>query len=103
MPNPHKTYSLEESGAFMEVLEIEPYASGPLDGLRFAVKDVIDLGGHVTGCGNPDWARTHPGGRGQRRRASTSCSWPGPAASARPSATNWPSAWTGRIFSTAPP
>ena len=60
MPNPRKTCSLEESGAFIEVMEIEPYASGPLDGLRFAVKDVIDLAGHQTGCGNPDWARTHP-------------------------------------------
>ncbi len=60
MPNPRKTYSQEESGAFVEVLQIEPSASGPLDGLRFAVKDVIDLSGHKTGCGNPDWARTHP-------------------------------------------
>lgn len=29
---------------------------GPLDGLRLAVKDLIDLEGHVTGAGNPDWA-----------------------------------------------
>ena len=60
MSTSRKTYTLEESGAFIEVMEIEPYASGLLDGLRFAVKDVIDLGGHQTGCGNPDWARTHP-------------------------------------------
>ena len=60
MSTPRKTYSLAESGAFVEVLQIEPYASGPLDGLRFAVKDVIDLAGLKTGCGNPDWARTHP-------------------------------------------
>ncbi len=33
--------------------------SGPLDGLTFAVKDLFDLAGHVTGCGNPDWSRTH--------------------------------------------
>ena len=57
---PAKPISLEESGAFVEVLQIEPSGSGPLEGLRFAVKDLIDLGGHQTGCGNPDWARTHP-------------------------------------------
>lgn len=34
-------------------------AGGALDGLRFAAKDLIDVAGHVTGCGNPDWARTH--------------------------------------------
>jgi len=60
MPTPRKTYSVAESGAFVEVMELEPYASGPLDGLRFAVKDLFDLGGYKTGCGNPDWARTHP-------------------------------------------
>lgn len=34
-------------------------ADGPLKGLRFAVKDIIDVEGVVTGCGNPDWFRTH--------------------------------------------
>ena len=33
--------------------------TGVLDGLRLAVKDVFDVAGHVTGCGNPDWQRTH--------------------------------------------
>lgn len=32
---------------------------GPLQGLSFAAKDIFDIAGHVTGCGNPDWARTH--------------------------------------------
>lgn len=32
--------------------------SGPLDGLRLAVKDLIDVDGCVTGGGNPDWARS---------------------------------------------
>lgn len=32
---------------------------GPLQGLRFAAKDLFDIEGHVTGFGNPDWARTH--------------------------------------------
>lgn len=33
---------------------------GPLAGLTFAVKDLYDVAGVVTGYGNPDWARTHP-------------------------------------------
>lgn len=33
--------------------------SGPLQGLSFAAKDIIDVEGFVTGCGNPDWFRTH--------------------------------------------
>lgn len=32
---------------------------GPLAGLTFAVKDLYDTAGEVTGYGNPDWARTH--------------------------------------------
>jgi len=34
-------------------------ATGPLAGWTFAAKDLFDVQGHVTGCGNPDWARTH--------------------------------------------
>lgn len=30
---------------------------GPLSGLTFAAKDVFDVGGFVTGAGNPDWRR----------------------------------------------
>ena len=37
-----------------------PLGRGVLDGLRFAVKDLIDVAGTVTGGGNPDWAATHP-------------------------------------------
>lgn len=32
---------------------------GPLAGMRIAVKDNFDIAGHVTGCGNPEWAATH--------------------------------------------
>ena len=32
---------------------------GPLAGLTFAAKDIIDVAGHVTGCGNPDWLASH--------------------------------------------
>jgi amidase len=35
-------------------------AGGPLAGLTFAAKDLFDVRGFVTGCGNPDWAATHP-------------------------------------------
>jgi amidase len=59
MPDPEKPLTVAESGAFVQPLKIEPTGSGPLDGLRFGVKDLIDIEGYVTGCGNPDWARTH--------------------------------------------
>ncbi len=34
-----------------------PTASGPLDGLTFGVKDLIDVAGTKTGGGNPDWLK----------------------------------------------
>lgn len=34
-----------------------PTASGSLDGLTFAVKDLIDVAGTPTGGGNPDWQK----------------------------------------------
>jgi len=33
--------------------------AGPLAGTTFAVKDVIDIAGSITGFGSPDWLRTH--------------------------------------------
>jgi amidase len=48
------------SDAFMERFAVEPTGRGPLDGLRVAVKDLIDVAGHRTGCGNPRWLETHP-------------------------------------------
>lgn len=33
--------------------------SGPLKGLTFAVKDLYDIEGHVTGGGSPDWLDSH--------------------------------------------
>jgi amidase len=35
-----------------------PSASGPLNGLTCAVKDLIDVAGTRTGSGNPDWLKT---------------------------------------------
>ncbi len=49
-----------QSGAFVDTFTVEPTGSGPLDGLTFAVKDLIDVAGHRTGCGNPTWLATHP-------------------------------------------
>jgi amidase len=37
---------------------MEPTAAGPLSGLTFAVKDLIDVAGTRTGGGNPDWLTT---------------------------------------------
>jgi len=45
--------------AFVEEFIIEPTANGVLNGLTFAVKDLIDIAGKVTGCGNPSWRETH--------------------------------------------
>lgn len=50
----------EGSGAFVQKVTIEPKGSGLLNGLRFAVKDLIDLKGYATSCGNPSWRDTHP-------------------------------------------
>jgi amidase len=35
-------------------------AAGPLAGATFAVKDIFDIEGTVTGRGNPDWLASHP-------------------------------------------
>lgn len=59
MADPGKITAVE-SGAFVQLLKLNPTGSGPLNGLSFGVKDLMDIGGYVTGCGNPDWARTHP-------------------------------------------
>src|SRR5262245_54225341 len=40
--------------------EAGPTGSGPLDGLRFAVKDVFDVAGQRTGFGQPTWLATQP-------------------------------------------
>ncbi len=47
-------------GAFFQPnITFLPKASGTLDGLTYAVKDVYDLEGHVSSAGSPDWKRTH--------------------------------------------
>lgn len=53
-------------GAFVERFQIlpppqpaPPKAPHPLTGLSFAVSDLFDINGFVTGFGSPDWERTH--------------------------------------------
>jgi amidase len=52
--------TVAQSNAFVTTFDLPPTRSGPLDGLRFAVKDVIDVAGFKTGCGNPTWRDSHP-------------------------------------------
>src|SRR5262245_53067623 len=59
MPPAGKYVSIEDSRAFVECFSVAPTAEGPLSGLTFAVKDLIDLAGRTTGGGNPTWAKTH--------------------------------------------
>ncbi len=54
------TITVNESNAFVTTFDVSPTGSGPLDGLCFAVKDVIDVAGCKTGCGNPTWRDSHP-------------------------------------------
>lgn len=52
----------DSTGAFIPGPPVQraPLGQGRLSGLRFAAKDLIDVAGTVTSCGNPDWAQTHP-------------------------------------------
>jgi amidase len=52
--------TVAQSNAFVTTFDLSPTSSGPLDGLRFAVKDTIDVAGFKTGCGNPTWRDSHP-------------------------------------------
>lgn len=51
----------EEVGAFIPngQFEVSGLGAGNLVGLRFGVKDFIDIQGHTTGAGNPRWLETH--------------------------------------------
>lgn len=52
--------TVAQSNAFVTTFDLSPTGDGPLDGLRFAVKDTIDVAGFKTGCGNPTWRDSHP-------------------------------------------
>ncbi|WP_315719814.1 MULTISPECIES: amidase [unclassified Bradyrhizobium] len=61
-PTFHRGHLVQDTlGAFIPgaIIRRAPHRSGPLSGLTFAVKDLFDVAGEVTGCGNPDWAATH--------------------------------------------
>lgn len=51
----------DDLGAFLPGagIRLTGAGGGPLGGLAFAAKDLFDVQGFVTGCGNPDWSRTH--------------------------------------------
>lgn len=67
MSGPGDPRSNDDFGAFVPEprTRIEPTGSGPLNGLTFVTKDLIDIAGTVTGGGNPDW-------HGQQTPAATS-------------------------------
>ncbi|NNK77599.1 MAG: amidase, partial [Litoreibacter sp.] len=45
--------------AFKEEFTLPGASKGPLAGTTFGAKDLFDTEGRITGCGNPEWARTH--------------------------------------------
>jgi amidase len=47
-------------GALVECFTLPPLQGGVLDGLSFAVKDNIDIGGRQTSFGSPSWRAAHP-------------------------------------------
>ncbi|CAJ1963481.1 unnamed protein product [Sphenostylis stenocarpa] len=53
----------EDFGAFVERFELlpipQPDQTQALSALTFAIKDIFDVKGYVTGFGNPHWKRTH--------------------------------------------
>ena len=47
------------SNAFIEHFDLPPLCEGILDGLKFTVKDNIDLAGYRTSYGSPTWRDAH--------------------------------------------
>lgn len=54
------TPATDPSGALVEQVDLAPLRQGPLDGLKFTVKDNIDLAGYKTSYGSPAWRDAHP-------------------------------------------
>ena len=50
----------DSSAGLIEPLDLAPLRKGLLDGLRFTVKDNIDLAGYRTSYGSPAWRDAHP-------------------------------------------
>ena len=53
-------YDYQSCNAFVDLCAIAPHAPGALDGLRFAVKDNIDVAGRLTSYGSKPWRDAHP-------------------------------------------
>ena len=58
-PNSAAGAAVADFGAFMPGprVSVSPTGAGPLSGLTFAVKDLIDVAGVPTSGGNPDWLK----------------------------------------------
>ena len=54
--------SIDTCNAFVpgEMVTVGPNKKGKLSSLTFAVKELYDIKGFVTGAGNPHWKSTHP-------------------------------------------
>ena len=54
--------SIDTCNAFVpgEMITVCPNKNGKLSSLTFAVKELYDVKGFVTGAGNPHWKNTHP-------------------------------------------
>lgn len=52
--------AIDPSRGLVEQLDLAPLREGPLDGLRFTVKDNIDIAGYKTSYGSPAWRDAHP-------------------------------------------
>lgn len=61
LPDAAMPAGADTAGAFLPGprVTVKGTPGGPLSGLTFAVKDVLDVAGVVTGNGHPEWARTH--------------------------------------------
>ncbi|GAB4838460.1 hypothetical protein Ancab_027994 [Ancistrocladus abbreviatus] len=59
-----KILNREDYGAFVERFELLPFPQPPppaarhsLSGLTFAIKDIFEVKGHMTGFGSSEWKR----------------------------------------------
>lgn len=50
-----RTFTPENSKAFLDVFELGPWSSGVLSGTTVAISDGIDIEERLTGCGNTAW------------------------------------------------
>ena len=61
MPEQQASPAGDVLGAFVALgpVACKGAGTGPLAGLRFAAKDLFDVAGHTSSCGNPDWLAVH--------------------------------------------